>query len=66
MLLIVAPRLFVQTFNMLMTFNYSLRAMTCNLLGLSKDVKAAEYVKLRPTFGRFRFRFLWITDLLPC
>lgn len=32
----------MQTFNMLMTFNYSLRAMTCNLLGLSKDVKAAE------------------------
>ncbi len=48
MLLILAPRLLVQTFNMLMTFNYSLRAMTCNLLGLRKDVQAAEYVKLRP------------------
>jgi hypothetical protein len=47
MLLKLAARPLVQTFNMLMTFNYSLRAMTCNLLGLSKDVKAAEYVTLR-------------------
>jgi hypothetical protein len=28
---------------MLMSFNYGLRAMTYNLLGMGKDVKAAEY-----------------------